>query len=114
MDRMPAEAFPVALFVREECEARGWSFDDLARRMGAKTLNALNVDRLALDVMEACSYMRGVCLDQKMADSLSLAFGVSAQFFLALDESFIRWRDAQSDEALAEADKRWQRNAHEG
>lgn len=36
-DRIPAEVFPPADFIREEMEARGWRVEDLALKMGVDT-----------------------------------------------------------------------------
>lgn len=84
MTLTPAEVFPVCSFVLDEIEARGWSLDDLAARMGGNT----DVNRLALDFLIYAHDERGLHIGQTMADQLAYAFGVSAQFFVNLDNAY--------------------------
>lgn len=90
---MVAEAFHPWEFIAEELEERGWTKDDLAARMGDSYSS--DVHRLALDIYEA---VRDPDIDVRgsMAESLSLAFGTSAEFWVNLHEQWRTWAKAQA------------------
>lgn len=82
--RIPAEVFPPGVFIADELEARGWSVEDLARRMpGDYGENFLCIG-LLLAVHDK-NLMMGEDIAEKLAD----AFGVSPQYFINLDRT---WR----------------------
>ena len=80
--RIPAETYPVGTFIAEELAARGWSVRDLAERMGGNAASNEVAVHILIDVDD-----EGVLLGEETAQQLSLAFGVSAQFFIALDKA---------------------------
>ena len=86
--RVPAEVFPPGEYIRDEIEARGWSLDDLASRMGT-TSKECGIWRLVLDFTQDCQF-KGVLLGEDCANALSRAFGSSAELWLELDR---RWQE---------------------
>lgn len=85
-----AETFPTGEFIQDELDARGWTTDDLAVRMGGDAaMNKLTVD-LLIHVPD-----KNMILDTETAEGLSRAFGVSAQFFLNIDAT---WRGVKAIE----------------
>ena len=85
----PAWVFSVASYVEEELEARNWTKRDLADRMGGE----YDVTRAALDFLELEDPR--ILLGEDMAAQLERAFGVSAQFWLNVDQA---WREADDDQ----------------
>ena len=84
--RIPAEVFHPGEFIQDEMDERGWTTSDVAARMpGDPEVNLLALD-IYLSVRD-----RGVLLDRKMAEGLGVAFGVSAQLFINLDDA---WRQS--------------------
>jgi plasmid maintenance system antidote protein VapI len=84
---------PIALhhpsvFIKEECEARGWSLDMLAMRMGPD----FGHHRLALDMsLEIGPSHANMVVGERSAKALGRAFGIDPQFFLNLCK---QWREA--------------------
>lgn len=79
-EHVPAEVFPPGDFIAAEMEARGWTSEDVARRMpGDFLVNMCCVDMI-LNVHDT-----NLLLDAETAAGLAAAFGVSAQYFLNLD-----------------------------
>lgn len=75
-ERQPAQAFPPSVFILEEMKERGWSgsyLADVARIHPATLYEILYSNRQ---------------ITQCIADALGEAFGVSAQFFLNLEEAY--------------------------
>lgn len=93
--RQIAEAFPPGVFIQEEMDARGWSEEDVARRMGDQRAYGMNMLCLGF-ILHV--HDRNLILDRETAEGLSLAFGVSAELFLNLDAA---WRAAPSPDAHA-------------
>lgn len=73
----PAEVTPVGEYIRDEVEARGWTLDMLARRMGLDEVPAfvLNEEPMPGNLDERA----------RMADRLALALGTSSELWLAMD-----------------------------
>jgi hypothetical protein len=86
---LPALAVPhPSVFIREEREARGWSQVNLAVRMGG---DETQTNLLSLDMYEDIGpHTPGLRLGEFTANQLSKAFGVSAAFFLALEQAWLR------------------------
>jgi len=78
----PAETFPPVEFLREEMEARGWTYHDVVAAMGGDT-----VDACALDFMLNAT-QKGLLVGKAFSASLGRAFGVSDDFFLNLDRAW--------------------------
>lgn len=91
MSRMPAECWPLSVFIREEMEARGWTDADLYARLGDDPVMLCAVD-LTLTVDDP-----GLILDENTAAALGQAFDVDPSYFLNLDKA---WRDWCAERAL--------------
>jgi len=65
--------------VQHEMDARGWSEDDVAQRMGPEIGPGEHSCLIGL-----CLYVDAATLDPYTAAKLALAFGTSAQFWLNL------------------------------
>jgi len=77
-------------FIVEEMIARGWTPEQLAFRMSDGTDRDYGVCRLSLDFYDVLGPDEpNMTLGQVTADRLGKAFGVSAAYFLALEE---KWR----------------------
>lgn len=75
-------------FIQDELDARGWSRRDLANRMGME--NCVR-NLLVLDMYFEVGPTHTNCrIGQDTADRLSSAFGISAEFFLNLEASWLR------------------------
>ncbi|WP_424138645.1 hypothetical protein [Roseomonas chloroacetimidivorans] len=79
------EVFHPSEFIQEELEARGWSRDDLAQRMGGDVA----VNRLALDIYFEVGPDEPLLLLGGSAEGMSRAFGVSVDLLLNLERA---WR----------------------
>lgn len=84
-ERIPAQIFHPWDFIAEELEAREWTVDDLALRMGGD----FAVNRLSLDFLEGRE--PGLHIGEESAEQLARAFGTSAQLWINLDK---QWHDA--------------------
>ena len=84
-------AFHLSEFINEELAERGWTLRDLVFRMRRYEGEAdWAVEMLAMEMFMTV-HEKSIFLDQKTADGLATAFGVSAQFFLNMHEA---WRKA--------------------
>jgi plasmid maintenance system antidote protein VapI len=92
-----AEAFHVWDFCEEELATRGWDKYQLAARMSGDF--ATNV--LMIDLIEHArnEQMLNVVIRGKTADLLAEGFGVSAELFIGLDESWKTWIKSKSLES---------------
>ncbi len=82
--------FPVIEFLAEELVARNWTFEDLLSRMpGDRDTNSL-----ALELMTLRD--KHILLGADLAKKLEEALGISAQFWLNLDE---HWRTGRLPQA---------------
>lgn len=84
--RQVAEAFPTGVFIQEEMDARGWSEEDVALRMGGR--REFDYNLLCLGLMLHVHDKR-LILDLETAEGLGRAFDVSPELFLNLDAA---WR----------------------
>jgi len=78
--------FHPSTFIREEAEARGWTFDALASRMGGDAPS----NRVALDLYEQIGPSKtNMRLGADTAAMLGHAFGISARYFLKLESLWL-------------------------
>lgn len=86
--RQPIEMFPPGDFIKEELEARGWSQTELAEIMG----------RTPNDISGLVSGKRSISAD--MAKELGAVFATSAQYWMALDNSYQLSKGGAADDAI--------------
>lgn len=92
--RKPAIAFHPSVFIKDELEARGWTLDMLAMRMGPE----FGIHRLALDFyLELGPSEPTIRIGKESAEAFGRAFGVSPQFFLNLERAWLDWLPANSN-----------------
>ena len=82
--RHSAEAFHPSIFIQDEMDARGWTRDDLARRMGGDFL----VTRIALDFYFAV-HDRNLRMGDDGICGFAKAFGISEDCFRNLERAWI-------------------------
>ena len=87
MARIPAEVWPLGEHLQDEMSARGWSLDDLHRRLGDNPVTCCAVD-LILAVHD-----KHLILDAETADALGRAFDLDPQYLINLDHA---WRESGS------------------
>lgn len=90
--RKPVEVWPLASFLCDEMEARGWQTQDVAVRMGGKTSDDMAHDLLELDLI-MCVQDDKLTIGDETFLKLSQAFGVSAECFKNLDAKWREWPD---------------------
>lgn len=81
----PIEVWPLASYLAEEMEARDWTTDDVAKRMGGELWRDCLVVATLLSVQED-----NLIVGDDTFIGLSLAFDVSEDLFRNLDQL---WRD---------------------
>lgn len=80
------EVYPLAEFLCDEILARGWTTKDVADRMGGDPV----IDQFKLDLFIAVSPTEdNLLLDDETVMGLSLAFGVSEDFFRHLHDDWL-------------------------
>lgn len=82
--RAPAEVWPMASFMAEEMEARGWDAFDVAERMPGNYMRNVFVVSLLLAVQS-----ESLIFDEDESQRLGTAFDVDPQFFLNLHRSWL-------------------------
>lgn len=93
-ETMPAQAFPVGAYVRDELEARGWTATDLVIAMQPfqgveeRAVTALSVN-LLLHVDDPRLRLG------KLAEPMAKALGVSVEFLTNLERAYVEWAAAQ-------------------
>lgn len=94
-DIEPAEVFPLASYLWEEMQARGWTTDDVAKRMGDADEKGLTVNLGTLAIL--MSVQKDNCLlDDLTVSKLAHAFDVSAELFRNLDTTWRKWPDRRA------------------
>lgn len=86
MERRPASVWPLGSFLAEEMQARGWTTDDVVRRMPTLVPER---DLMAF-MITLCVHKDGLLIGDKMFYMLAAAFNVSEEFLRNLDKV---WRD---------------------
>ncbi len=93
----PAEVFPLAEYLVEEMQERGWKTGDLALRMPGE----YGLNLFCLEVMLAVSDDR-LLIDDSTFAGLSAALDVSEEMLRNLDEAWRQWPDRRSEFAAPE------------
>jgi hypothetical protein len=88
-ERVPAQVFPLAQYLAEEMDERGWTAGDVGIRMGGKTLEEHGKNILVVDLLLAVTNDDRLVISPELYRELEAAFGVSEGFFERLDEG---WR----------------------
>ncbi|WP_376960177.1 hypothetical protein ABNQ39_20960 [Azospirillum sp. A26] len=87
---MPAKAFPVVRYLRDELEARGWTVQEFVTRMfPIQSVRQRSIDMLAVDFLltvEDPSLRMG-----DMAEPMAKALGVSVDFLTNLERAYVEW-----------------------
>lgn len=81
--RIPAEVFPVGIFILEEMKARGWTTHKVAALMRGPT----DVNELAIE-LTLYAPTKGVLLGEDMGRDLARVFGTSEDYWLNLDKAW--------------------------
>ncbi len=85
------QPFHLSVFIREELDARSWTLDNLAVKMGGD----FSMNRLALDFyMEIGANNPTMRIGKDTAKRIAVALGVSTQYILGLEAA---WLGAQND-----------------
>ena len=85
-ERTPAECWHPSVFIQEEMDARGWNLDELALHMGGSVV----VNRAALDLYFGVGPTEaGLRIGD--GEDFARAFGVDAEFFLALEAAWLKY-----------------------
>lgn len=94
-ERIPAEVWPLASFLVEEMEARGWKTDDVAVRMGGTTVEEVSRDLLCLDLL-LCVQDDKLLLGD-MPAKLAKAFDTSEDLWTNLDAYWRKYPERRAD-----------------
>ena len=87
IERKSAEVFHPSVYIKDELEARGWTLDMLAMRMGPE----FGINRLSLDFyFEFGPTEPNMRIGEVSAKALGRAFGVSPQFFLNMEKEWLK------------------------
>jgi hypothetical protein len=84
--RSPVEVWPLASFLADEMQARGWKAEDVAARM--VTADGFGHDLLSLNLV-LCVHKDSLVIDDETFEALARSFGVSSDYFRRLDTA---WR----------------------
>lgn len=88
-ERIPAEVFCLAELLSDEMEARGWTTEDIALRMGG-TVEDFAKNLLSIDLL-MCVQKDKLLVGDRMFDALTAVFDVDPDYFRNLDAV---WRKA--------------------
>jgi plasmid maintenance system antidote protein VapI len=92
---MPAQAFPVGAYVRDELEARGWSIQEFVTRMfPIQSVRQRSIDMLAVDFLLTVDDP-GLRMGD-MAGPMAKALGVSVEFLTNLERAYVEWAAVQT------------------
>lgn len=84
-DFVPAQAIPTWEYIEDELNARGWTREELAIRMGGDS----RVNLCTMEFLEHLDDPR-VKLGRRFAEGLSRAFGTGAEVWMNIDASYRR------------------------
>lgn len=80
-EHVPIQAFSTWEYLADEIEARGWTVEEMAVRMGGDA--SINLCAIELIRLEDPN----IFLGQEMAEGIAKAFGTSADLWLRLDKT---------------------------
>lgn len=86
----PVEVWPLAYYLAEEMEARGWRATDVAARMPGDCGRNIIMVNLLLSVQD-----EKMLLDAQIMSALGDAFDVSADLFKNLHNNWLQWPAAR-------------------
>lgn len=87
VERIPAEVFCLAELLSDELEARGWTTDDVALRMGGD-VDEICKNLLAVNLI-MCVHKDKLLVGDRLFDGLAKVFDVDPMFFRNIDAA---WR----------------------
>lgn len=86
----PVSVWPLASYLADEMESRGWTCVDVALRMPGGYAENVCMINLLMAVQDSRMIMH-----EEIFDGLSEAFGISAIYFQKLHSQWLRWPDAR-------------------
>ncbi len=89
-EREPVEVYPLAEFLCEELQARGWTTSDFAKRMGNGRDYPRN--KVIADLIMAV-HKDGLTIDDDTFNGMAGALGVSSEMLRNLDAIWRKWPD---------------------
>jgi hypothetical protein len=92
IDHVPAEVFPLAEYLADEMQARGWTAVDVARRMPGDYAINIGVVNLTLAIQDD-----GLLFDGVSLQGLAAAFDVDPAFFANLHAVWLRYPNARAE-----------------
>jgi plasmid maintenance system antidote protein VapI len=94
--RLPAEAFHLSEFIRDEMVARKWTRAQVAMRMGGFAIDLLTLEMIMY------VHDKDLLLGKETADALGRAFNISPEYFINLDDAWRKHADEPATDAAAE------------
>lgn len=92
VDHVSAEVFPLAEYLADEMQARGWTAVDVAHRMPGDYAINIGVVNLTLAVQDD-----KLLLSEETARDLAAAFDVDPTFFANLHAAWLRYPNARTE-----------------
>ena len=110
----PAEVYPLADFLCDELQARGWTTSDLAGRMDNGRDYPRN--KVIADLLMAVQ-KDGLLIDDDTFEGIATALDISAEMLRNLDATWRKWPDRRADfqcpESIFGADNRLVESAND-
>ncbi len=90
---VPVEVYPLAEFLCDELQARGWTTSDLAERMNNGREYYRN--KVIADLVMAV-HKDGLLIDDDTFEGMSTALGISTEMLRKLDAKWRNWPDRRA------------------